>query len=200
MALSRSMLKGMGLTEEQVSAIIEAHTETVDALKDQIKEQKDIADTVPGLRQQLADAQGGDDWKTKYEEEHSAFETYKTEQGNKAARETKAAAYKALLKEAGVREGSLDAVVKVTDLDSIELDEKGAIKDADTLKENVKTEWAGFITTTQTTGAKTQNPPETTGGKTYTSRSDIMAIKDRDERRKAIKENPELFGVAGEGE
>lgn len=200
MALSRSMLKGMGLTEEQVGAIIEAHTETVDALKDQIKEQKEIADTVPELKQQLAAAQTGDDWKTKYEEEHSAFESYKTEQGTKAARETKAAAYKALLKEAGVREGSLDAVVKVTDLDSIELDEKGAIKDADTLRENAKTEWAGFITTTQTVGAKTQNPPETTGGKTYASRSDVMAIKDRDERRKAIKENPELFGVVSEGE
>ena len=32
MALTRSMLKGMQLTDEQVSAIIDAHTETVDGL------------------------------------------------------------------------------------------------------------------------------------------------------------------------
>ena len=33
MALTRTLLKGMGLTEEQAGTIIEAHTETVDGLK-----------------------------------------------------------------------------------------------------------------------------------------------------------------------
>ena len=33
MSLTRSFLKGMGLTEEQVGAIIDAHTETVNGLK-----------------------------------------------------------------------------------------------------------------------------------------------------------------------
>ena len=33
MALTRSFLKGMSLTDEQVSAIIDAHAESIDALK-----------------------------------------------------------------------------------------------------------------------------------------------------------------------
>ena len=40
MALSRAMLKGMNLTDEQVSAIIEEHTATVDGLKKQRDEYK----------------------------------------------------------------------------------------------------------------------------------------------------------------
>ena len=35
MALTRKLLKGMGLTEEQVDTIIEAHSETVEGLKKQ---------------------------------------------------------------------------------------------------------------------------------------------------------------------
>lgn len=44
MALTRKLLKGMGLTEEQVDTIIEAHTDTVDGLKEQIKTYKADAD------------------------------------------------------------------------------------------------------------------------------------------------------------
>ena len=38
MAVTRKFLKGMGLTDEQVDTIIEAHSETVDGLKDKLKE------------------------------------------------------------------------------------------------------------------------------------------------------------------
>ena len=41
MALTRKMLKAMGIEDEKIDQIIEAHTETVDALKverDQYKE------------------------------------------------------------------------------------------------------------------------------------------------------------------
>ena len=44
MALTRAFLKGMGLTEEQVSAIIEAHTDSTEALKAQRDQYKRDAD------------------------------------------------------------------------------------------------------------------------------------------------------------
>ena len=44
MALTRRFLKGMGLTEEQVDTIIEAHTEVTDGLKEQINQYKADAD------------------------------------------------------------------------------------------------------------------------------------------------------------
>ena len=37
MALSRKYLQGMGLTEEQVNAIIEANEDTISGLKDEIE-------------------------------------------------------------------------------------------------------------------------------------------------------------------
>ena len=50
MALTRAMLKGMGLTEEQISAIIDEHTSVTTALKDQIKEYKEQADRLPEVQ------------------------------------------------------------------------------------------------------------------------------------------------------
>ena len=82
MALSRAFLKGMGLTEEQVSAIIEAHTETVNGLKDANK----------ALQTQLEEAEqsaknsgkDNDEEKEKYEKEHADFESYKEQQAKNA--------------------------------------------------------------------------------------------------------------------
>lgn len=47
MALTRKSLKAMGLTDEQVDGVIEAHTETVEALKNQRDTYKADAE-IPG--------------------------------------------------------------------------------------------------------------------------------------------------------
>ena len=72
MALTRSMLKGMGLTEEQVGAIIDAHTETVDGLKDKLKTAEADASKLKAVQKELDDlkADKGDDYKSKYDKEH----------------------------------------------------------------------------------------------------------------------------------
>ena len=44
MALTRKLLKGMGLTDEQVDTIIEAHTDTVDGLKAEVAKYKTDAE------------------------------------------------------------------------------------------------------------------------------------------------------------
>ena len=44
MEVTRNFLKGMGLTEEQVSAIIEEHVSTTNALKEQRDSNKDAAE------------------------------------------------------------------------------------------------------------------------------------------------------------
>ena len=53
MALTRSFLKGMGITDEQISAIIEAHTESTDALKAQRDNYKAYAEKLPAVQQEL---------------------------------------------------------------------------------------------------------------------------------------------------
>ena len=97
------------------------------------------------------------------------------------------------MQEAGVSEKRINAVLKVSDVDAIELDDEGKVKEADTLKKSIGEEWADFIVTTETKGATTATPP-TGSGKVYKSKDEIMAIKDAKERQTAIAENHEMFG------
>ena len=70
MALTRAFLKGMNLTEEQVGAIVEAHTDTVNALKSERDAFKAEAEKVPELQRQIESLQEQDidDWQGKYEQ------------------------------------------------------------------------------------------------------------------------------------
>ena len=159
MALTRKFLKAMGLTDEQVDSVIEAHTETVNGLT----KYKTDAEKLPGVQKELDDlkAAGDGGYKKKYEDEHKAFEDYKAEQTTKESRKTKETAYRALLKAAGMAEKYIDRVIKVTDIDALEMD-GGKIKDEAPQTETIKKEWAEFISTTTTTGAATATPPANT--------------------------------------
>ena len=160
MALTRKLLKGMGLTDEQVDTIIEAHTETVDGLKTDINKYKGDAEKLPTVQKELDDlkAAGDGGYKEKYEKEKKAFEDFKTAQTAKETRQAKENAYRELLKAAGVSEKRIPAILKVTDLDGIEMD-GDKIKDADKHTQTVKTEWADFVEASNTTGANTNTPP-----------------------------------------
>ena len=92
MALTRKLLKGMGLTDEQVDTIIEAHTDVVDGLKDELAESKKSAARLAEVEKELNDlkAKGDDGYKDKYEKEHSDFEAYKAEIAEKETQAQKA--------------------------------------------------------------------------------------------------------------
>ena len=85
MALTRKLLKGMGLTDEQVDTIIEAHTDTVDGLKEDINKYKGDAEKLPDVQKELNElkAAGDGGYKQKFEDEHKAFEDYKKAQTEK---------------------------------------------------------------------------------------------------------------------
>lgn len=165
MALTRKMLKAMGIEEEKIDQIIEAHGETVDALKGQVEAYKTDAQKLTDVQKELdaLKAAGDDGYKAKYEKEHSDFEAYKTDIAAKETAAKKKSLYRTLLKDAGVDEKRLDAVVRLTDFSAMELDGE-ALKDADKLTEGVKKEWADFIPSTGTQGAKVDNPPAGNNG------------------------------------
>lgn len=208
MALTRKMLRAMGIEDEKIDEIITAHSETVDALKEQRDQYKADAEKLPSVQkelQSLKDAEsqnGGSAWEVKYnaikEEKEKVEKDFKAFKSATEAAQTKAAkdkAYRAMLKEIGVSEKRIDAVMKVTNLDSIELDEQGAIKDLDKAKENAQTEWSDFIQTTTARGAAVTTPPTNTGtGKM--SMQDIYKKDDHgryvltaEERQRAIAAN-----------
>ena len=196
MSLTRKMLKAMGIEEEKIDQIIEAHTETVDGFKDKLNDYKDKAEKYDGVKKELDEIKDGDnDWQKKYEKEHSDFEAYKNDVTAKETKRTKEHAVREFLKSAGVSEKRLDAVLKVTNLDDFELDKDGKIKDADKHTETVKTEWADFIETTTTQGANTATPPANNGG-TKMTKAEIYKKDDKgryvlstEERQKALVEN-----------
>lgn len=201
MALTRTMLKAMDIEKENIDKIIEAHTETVDALKEardeykaKIDGYKDLQSQYDSLKEQMIDKSEYDSLKSKYDKLKGEYEDYKGSIAEKDTKASKIEAYKALLKETGVSDKRIATVAKCADLGKIELDNDGKIKNADELKGEIKEEWADFIETKTEKGAKTENPPANNGGKTIT-KEQIMEIKDTSERQKAMKENAELFGL-----
>lgn len=188
MAFSRKMLKALGIEEEKIEQIMDAHVEVVDALKTDRDNYKASADKLSDVQKELdaLKANNGDDYKQKYEKEHKDFEDFKKAQTAKETKAAKAKAYRELLKEAGVSDKRFDSIIKLTDLDGIELDADGKIKDADKHTESIKTEWADFIVSTETKGTKTATPPANkTGSDKKWTKEEIMKIKDTTERQKA---------------
>ena len=180
MALTRRSLKAMGIEDEKIDEIIAAHAETVDALKEQRDNYKAQADELAEVQQKLDEANetikanGSDEWKVKYDAIKEEYENYKSDIVAKETTRAKQAAYREVLKAAGVSDKRIDSIIRVSDIDSIELDESGKIKEAEKLTESIKNEWADFIVSTNTKGADTATPP-TTSKKSF-SREDIAKM------------------------
>ena len=171
MALTRKMLKAMGIEEEKIDQIIEEHAETVTALKQQRDQYKADAEKLPGVQKELdeykeaAEKDGENPYKAKYEATQKELDDYKAEVTAKETKAKKTAAYRKLLKDAKVSEKRLDSILKLSPVDDIELDDKGEIKDAENLKKKIEDEWSDFIVKEETRGAENQNPPGGTGGR-----------------------------------
>ena len=122
------------------------------------------------------------------------FDKYKAEVTEKETKAAKEAAYRAILKDANLSEKGIEKAVKYAEWDKIELGADGKLKGANDHIKAVRDEWAEYVTTTTTTGAKTSTPPANTGGSKLT-KAEIYA-KDEygryklsaSERQKAIAE------------
>lgn len=195
MALTRKLLKGLGLSDEQIETIIDAHTETVDGLKDERDGYKADAEKLPGVQKELDDLKkNGGDWQKKYEDEKTAHDNLKKEISEKETKTQKIAAFRQLLKDENVSEKRIETVIKASAsvIEAMELDKDGKPTKADELKKGIKDEWSDFITTTTTTGATVAHPPANTGGSSKT-KAEILAMTDGAARRQAMLENPSLF-------
>lgn len=196
MGLSRKFLKGMGLTEEQVESIIEEHSATVSAIKDDRDAYKESAEKLKETEKALAEATKkleSDDSHEKLEKLQKEYEDYKKSVSEKELKSAKEKALKKILKDAGIPDKWTDRASKSVSLEEIKMNEKGEPEDNKELVERIKTEWADVIGKVETQGANVSNPPSN-DGKGTTTKEDIMKIKDTNERQKAILENRELFG------
>lgn len=198
MALTRKLLKGMGLTDEQVDTIIEAHSDTVDGLKNDIARYKADADKLPGVQKELdtLKAAGDGGWQEKYNNVKTDFDNYKADV---TARETKAAkerAAKAYYEDKGITGKSLDIALRgsAQEIDALELDGEN-IKDTSALDELIAGTFSTLVSTTETRGAQTATPPANNQGG-HMTKADIYKKDDNgryimsaSERQKALIEN-----------
>ena len=194
MALTRKLLKGMGLTDEQVDTIIEAHTDTVDGLKADVTRYKADAEKLPGVQKQLDDLKTAGDggYKEKYEKEHSAFEAFKTDITAKESKAAKEKAVRAYFESKHITGANLDLAMRGCGEEMAALEMDGdKIKDAKSLDALIEGTYKGLVSTTQTKGANPATPPTNTGGSGVTAEAfKKMGYADR---LKLKKESPEQY-------
>ena len=172
MALTRKLLKGMGLTDEQVDTIIEAHTDTVDGLKEQVKTYKADAEKLPNVQKELDDLKSAGDggFKEKFEKEHSDFENFKKTIQEKETKAAKESAAKAFFESKGITGNSLEIAMRGSSAEIAALDLDGEkIKDSSALDALVNGTFKALVSTTTTKGANIPNPPITTPNKAYSA-------------------------------
>jgi hypothetical protein len=198
MAFTRSFLKALGLSDEQVTAAIDEHVAVTDALKKQRDEYKAQAEKLPELQKQIDAAASGEDYKAKYEEAQKALDDFKAETARKETQAKLEAAYRKLLSEEKISAKRVDAVIRLTDFTGMKLDKDGNLQNADALREQIKTDWSDYITETHERGANVETPPQ--GKKSAMTREEIFKRDDHgryvlstEERQKAIAENPQAF-------
>ena len=172
MALTRKLLKGMGLTDEQVDTIIEAHTDTVDGLKADISKYKANAEKLPGVQKELDNlkAASDDGYKDKYEKEHSAFEAFKADITAKESKAAKEKAVRAYFESKNITGANLDLAMRGCgeEMAALELD-GDKIKDTKSLDTLIEGTYKGLVSTTQKRGADPANPPANPSAKSYTT-------------------------------
>ena len=199
MGFSRKMLKAMGIEEDKIEQIIDAHSETVDALKAERDGFKEDAAKLAAVQKELDElkAKGDDGYKAKYEAEKAAHDALKADIAAKETKKAKTEAYRELLKGANIDEKRIATILRAEapTIDKIELDADGKIKNAEQYTESIKSDWADFIVTQSAKGTNTATPPANGGTATTKTKEDILKIKDAGERQKAIAENPTLFGI-----
>lgn len=173
--------------DDKAKAILDALHEETDALRDELDTEKNA---------RVAAEKERDAANSGKQTAEQALTDYKAQQTKKDAHAAKEAKFREQLKAAGVLEKYFDRIVRLSgeDIDKIELDSKGNVKNADKLAESLKTDWSDYVGSTSTKGAPVDNPPANTGSKM--TKEQIINIKDATERQAAIAANPEAFGLA----
>ena len=165
MALTRKLLKSLGLEEAAIDTIIDAHIETTDALKKQRDDAMaeagtttEIAKERDQLKQQVAELQkqGGDAAKVQAD-----FDAYKQQVATEKLTAATDADLAAMAKEAGIqRESFQKLAVKTFDRELIKRGEDNAITNRAELIERMKQEYPDFLASEPAPrGPENTNPP-----------------------------------------
>lgn len=184
--LSRKFLASIGIDDDKASLIAEEHQKVLDEIKTERDLYKKKAESLDEVQRQL------DELKNKPADEAANEEILKAKQDladlqaeynqykeNVEAKETKSkkeAAMRKLLKDAGVSDKYIDILLKASasDIESIEFDDDGSVKDGDSKIEKYKTDYADFVVNKGTEGVPPATPPGSNGGAAPTRAAELF--------------------------
>lgn len=197
MAFTREFIRnaakesGVELPKEFENALIDEHISTRDAFAaEQVNadREKNKPEPAPAVKDT-----------PEYKKLKKDFDDYKADQAAKETHRAKLKAFRAILKDVNISEKRMDTVVKAAQadgvIDALELDEKGVVKDPDSLRSSIKEDWSDFVVTVTTEGAQIAHPPVNTGGAVNPTVAEIRSMKDPEARKLAIAKNLDLYGV-----
>ena len=193
MSLTKAQLREI-LTEAGVDAeligtavnkIISGHTASIEALRDEVNslredvaKYKTDAEKLPGLKEELKSAKAeAEKHKDKdYDALKAEYDSYKAEISAKEVKAQKEKLYREALRDADLSDSGIEKAIKYADWDAIEIDDKGALKDAKSIVKSARDEWAAYVVKKETQGAEVSNPPGNGGsGKPVLSNAARMA-------------------------
>lgn len=184
MAFTRAELRealGEAYTDDIAGKIISLHRSVVDPLKDDldaakrdVTKYKTDAEKLPGVQKELDDFKK-EDWKTKYENEKSAHDAYKTQVARDAEAAKVKAAYKKLLTEEKISEKTLESILNATDYSKMKLKDDGTLDKIEDLKKDIDSKWGGFKVSERKRGENVNNPPANPPGGSDSSIRDMTA-------------------------
>lgn len=208
MSLTRKALKAMGLTDEQIESVVEMHTDTLSGLKDKLeaaennsKDVERLTAEVEKYKNELEKANKSitesEKIKEQYENTKSEYEKYKGEIAAKEMKTAKEKAVREYYKSKGINDDNMSIAMRGSrsEIDAMELDEKGKIKDTKVFDELIEGDYAKLISHTEVKGVQTQVLPPNATNKKVMTWEDIDKIKDVKERQQAMYENREALGI-----
>lgn len=171
MALTRKLLKEMGIQEDKIEEIISAHSETVEALKGFKADAQRLSDVENEL--EAARAELSLDFRSKYEALLSDFDSYKQNAAKESAAKDlhrqKESEFERLLRDCKVHESCIKPILRVFDVDSLELTDEGKLSDSESVSAMVARDWSAFIQKSYTEGAVIPNPPQNIPQRAYSA-------------------------------
>ena len=216
MSLSRPTVKEIlseaGVSSENmdraIQKIIDGHTATVDALKEKIENAENNSETIKKMKVDVEKYKNelekanksiteSEKLKEQYENTKSEYEKYKSEIAAKEMKTAKEKAVREYYKSKGINDDNMSIAMRGSrsEIDAMELDEKGKIKDTKVFDELIKGDYAKLISHTEVKGVQTQVLPPNATNKKVMTWEDIDKIKDVKERQQAMYENREALGI-----
>ena len=163
---------GEACTEEIENRLVALHLGVVDPLKDDLTKYKADAEKLPSVQKELDElkAAGDGGYKEKYEKEHSAFETYKSDVKAKESKAAKEKAVRAYFESKNITGANLDLAMRGCGEEMAALVMDGdKIKDTASLDALIDGAYKSLVYTEHVQGANPATPPANPPAKNYTT-------------------------------